>query len=84
MSGNVWEWTRSLWGVDFRTATYKYPYAPADPGQEDVDAPPKVLRVLRGGAFNGSHGRAAFRNRFTPEGDYRFIGFRLVFSRLRN
>ena len=28
MSGNVWEWTRSLWGEDFGKPAFTYPYEP--------------------------------------------------------
>jgi formylglycine-generating enzyme required for sulfatase activity len=38
MSGNVWEWTRSLWGEELSTA-YMYPYNPADVEREAFDAP---------------------------------------------
>ncbi|MCH8961593.1 MAG: SUMF1/EgtB/PvdO family nonheme iron enzyme, partial [Bacteroidetes bacterium] len=50
MSGNVWEWTRSLWGEKPLEPSYPYPYNPHD-GREDEEAPDKVLRVLRGGSF---------------------------------
>jgi formylglycine-generating enzyme required for sulfatase activity len=84
MSGNVWGWTRSLWGTNFKTPTHMYPYAPAEANREDVDAPDDVLRVLRGGSFSSPVDflRAAGRGRVTPvyRGDY--VGFRLVFTRL--
>ncbi|WP_143309412.1 SUMF1/EgtB/PvdO family nonheme iron enzyme, partial [Candidatus Entotheonella palauensis] len=51
MAGNVWEWTRSLWGEDGGQPSFVYPYDVAD-GREDLLAPDGVLRVLRGGAFH--------------------------------
>ena len=79
LSGNVWEWTRSLWGRDVLEPAYRYPYQPAD-GREDVNAPRELLRVLRGGAFRYSHGgvRCAYRYRSHPFYWYRLIGFRVV------
>ena len=53
LSGNVWEWTRSLWGRRYAEAEFKYPYVPQD-GREALDAPVDVIRVLRGGAFDGN------------------------------
>lgn len=53
MAGNVWEWTRSLWGEDWRTPTFNYPYNPSD-GREDFNASDEIRRVLRGGAFRDS------------------------------
>ncbi len=58
MAGNVWEWTRSLWGEDWDEPEFEYPYNPAD-GREDEDAPPAVLRVLRGGSFFRSRSYAS-------------------------
>lgn len=66
MSGNCWEWTRSLWG--------DYPYP-----KTHLDAP-RELRVLRGGGFNLSRRRirCAFRSRDFPVILSRYIGFRVV------
>jgi formylglycine-generating enzyme required for sulfatase activity len=72
MSGNVWEWTRSLWGN-------KYPYDPKD-GRENLEAPTNVGRVIRGGSFsaNASAVRCAYRNwRYPLYRDWG-RGFRLV------
>jgi iron(II)-dependent oxidoreductase len=77
MSGNVREWTCSLWG--------EYPY-PDDPKKrrrrEDLNA--KGGRVLRGGAFGyGPNGlRCAARGRFFPVSRYDDLGFRVVVSPL--
>jgi formylglycine-generating enzyme required for sulfatase activity len=62
MAGNVWEWTRSLWGDDVATPRFTYPYV-LDDGREDVKAPDHIRRVLRGGAFgsNHRHVRCAYR-----------------------
>ncbi len=66
MSGNVWEWTRSLFK--------EYPYQ-TDDGREQLDAPNSEYRVLRGGAFdlNDWYVRCAYRLRFDP--GYRVSGF---------
>jgi formylglycine-generating enzyme required for sulfatase activity len=64
LSGNVWEWTRSLWGKEWDKPHYRYPYKPLD-GRENVKAPREWRRVLRGGAFFYAAGfsRCAGRNR---------------------
>jgi formylglycine-generating enzyme required for sulfatase activity/energy-coupling factor transporter ATP-binding protein EcfA2 len=79
MAGNVWEWTRSLWGEDSRQARFTYPYAPDD-GREDMDAPDDILRVLRGGAFDDVHRdvRCARRYRFDPDDWFSGFGIRVV------
>jgi formylglycine-generating enzyme required for sulfatase activity len=81
MSGNVWEWTRSLWGRDGMTADFRYPYDPAD-GREDLAAPPDVLRVVRGGSFADPPFVAAAHVRFRNYPDDRgcTIGFRIALS----
>jgi formylglycine-generating enzyme required for sulfatase activity len=86
MAGNVFEWTRSLWGEDDLRLSFKYPYDPTD-GREDLDAPGVVLRVFRGGSFfpderfiHAKLVRCAFRFGALPYNFYRFLGFRVVVS----
>ena len=71
LSGNVWEWTRSL--------RRDYPYDPGD-GRENLGVGGD--RVLRGGAFGDSvRGvRCAYRYRGYPNYRSRFRGFRVVAS----
>jgi formylglycine-generating enzyme required for sulfatase activity len=86
MSGNVWEWTRSLWGADWYTPAFAYPYSSDDREREDLRAADSILRVLRGGSFDsgGDALRAAYRNWLFPDLRYSNIGFRVVSSRLRS
>ncbi|MEP7010681.1 MAG: SUMF1/EgtB/PvdO family nonheme iron enzyme [Acidobacteriota bacterium] len=69
LAGNVWEWTRSVWGEKFN-----YPPVKGD-GRED--------RVLRGGAFNDLpwFARCAVRHRYAPADRNGSVGFRIVVSR---
>jgi formylglycine-generating enzyme required for sulfatase activity len=89
MSGNVWEWTRSIFGrwdrkksevVDLR----KYPYLP-DENHEKVVKDNDLLRCVRGGAFHNVSDdvRCALRGWYSPDYRLRFNGFRvgLFFSR---
>jgi formylglycine-generating enzyme required for sulfatase activity len=69
MSGNLWEWTRSV---------YKdYPYDPKD-GREELDS--KDWRVLRGGSWSYLPGllRASFRGLYNPDNSYVSVGFRVA------
>jgi iron(II)-dependent oxidoreductase len=79
MAGNVWEWTRSLWGKEWDKPEYGYPYHSND-ARENEAAPNEVMRLLRGGSFiNLSDlARCAFRDRFRPGNRYLIIGFRVV------
>jgi len=73
LSGNVWEWTRSLYR--------DYPYDPGD-GREDMGAGRDVARVLRGGAFynEARSVRCAARYRSPPNSHWTRNGFRVVAS----
>ena len=81
MSGNVWEWTRSLWGQHAVTPDFGYPYKPSVQ-REDLAASDDVRRVLRGGSLGGAerHVRAAARSRDGPGGRLLDVGFRVVVS----
>ncbi|MGH8584848.1 MAG: formylglycine-generating enzyme family protein, partial [Gammaproteobacteria bacterium] len=78
--GNVWEWTRSLWGKDSRRPDFAYPYEPHDPNRERFKAGNDVLRVVRGGSWSYFQviARCASRLRFPPVDRHDFIGFRVV------
>ena len=69
MSGNVWEWTSSLYRP--------YPYR-TDDGREDLTAADR--RVVRGGSFDDLEGlvRCAVRFGNGPNVLFRSLGFRLV------
>jgi formylglycine-generating enzyme required for sulfatase activity len=75
--GNVWEWTRSLWGSDWQKPDFHYPYDPKDPGREALDDARR--RVVRGGSFsydlNGA--RCAYRVGGYPVDWLNNCGFRL-------
>lgn len=77
--GNAVIWTSSLWGMDIHEPEYTYPYDRAD-GREEAEAPPGVLRVVRGSSW--SYGlvfsRAASRSRLHPVSRYNMLGFRLA------
>jgi formylglycine-generating enzyme required for sulfatase activity len=81
LSGNVWEWTRSLWGKDFRVPRFRYPYESVGT-RENLSAPDDVLRVVRGGSFFSSVNlvRAAFREWYDPVNRFDGLGFRVVVS----
>jgi formylglycine-generating enzyme required for sulfatase activity len=72
MSGNVWEWTRSLEGG--------YPYPEEEGRRAREDRLASGLRVWRGGScINISRlSRCAYRNRDDPAHRYRRVGFRVV------
>jgi iron(II)-dependent oxidoreductase len=80
MAGNLWEWTRSLWGKEFGDPEFAYPYNPDDAKREDPDAGDNVYRVVRGGSWNNHRdlARCAFRSRNQPGVRDDDIGFRVV------
>ncbi|MCU0465966.1 MAG: SUMF1/EgtB/PvdO family nonheme iron enzyme [Anaerolineae bacterium] len=68
LSGNVWEWTASLYEP--------YPYVGDGSRERDADA----RRVLRGGSWirDQDPARVAYRNHFFPYARYNNFGFRLL------
>jgi formylglycine-generating enzyme required for sulfatase activity len=79
VAGNVWEWTRSLWGKSPYKPDFKYPYKPDD-GRENQKADHNNLRVLRGGSWRDLKGYACCVSRFGtfPDGSGDNVGFRVV------
>lgn len=69
MSGNVWEWTSSLFEP--------YPYDPTD-GREDLTK--RGARIVRGGAWMYSHrlARCSAREGNPPDAHLPAIGFRIA------
>ena len=80
MTGNVWEWMRSLWGPGSFEMEWPYPYDPFKPGCEDLFAGKHIRRILRGGSWSSSaaNARCAARSRGDPVYFSDGIGFRLV------
>jgi len=79
MSGNAWNWLRSLWGTDEKSPSFGYPYR-FDDGREDLSAGADVLRGMRGGAFTVEPARAlsTFRDGVPPTSRDDADGFRVV------
>jgi len=77
MSGNVWEWTLSLWGREGSKTDFRYPYRPDD-GREDMAV--EGRRIIRGGSWASPriHARAAFRGMADPRTRNSMIGFRVA------
>ncbi|MGH8068220.1 MAG: SUMF1/EgtB/PvdO family nonheme iron enzyme [Candidatus Entotheonellia bacterium] len=73
MNQTVSEWTRTLWGKTAPEPAYRYPYDPAD-GRENLQAPDRVLRVLRGAGLWHCAARGATR----PIHRSHDVGFRVV------
>ena len=72
LSGNIWEWTRSL--------LKDYPYNPKDGREATMDLVSR--HVLRGGAFNSpqNFARCAYRFDYNHIDGNDYIGFRVVVS----
>jgi formylglycine-generating enzyme required for sulfatase activity len=87
MLGNVQEWTRTIWGTDFKEDSYSYPYpdsheVEAD-GREKLDPDinwPNLYRVHRGGSFRDDQAqlRGSARNRELAESATTDLGFRVA------
>ncbi len=81
LSGNVWEWTTTIWGATLQNPDFTYPYK-ADDGREDVGST-NVRRALRGGSWfnNRNNARAAYRDFNFPHDRSSDIGFRVAVVR---
>ncbi len=79
MSGNVFEWTRSLWGKE-KKPEFVYPYTNRMTEREALTASGIVRRVLRGGSWDyfEDNARPAYRLRYQPSFRSSYIGFRLA------
>jgi formylglycine-generating enzyme required for sulfatase activity len=79
MVGDVWEWTRSKWGMNLSRPDFGYPYDAGD-GRELMEG--QELRVVRGGAWLDIQllARCAFRSGGFPTFFEDYLGFRLVLS----
>jgi formylglycine-generating enzyme required for sulfatase activity len=79
LAGNVWEWTRSLWGTDWRKPAFVYPYDARDLKREDLDA-----RTMSGGSCGAARGQSSGRRplrlrlRLLPGSRFGALGFRVV------
>ncbi|MGD8902181.1 MAG: SUMF1/EgtB/PvdO family nonheme iron enzyme [Anaerolineae bacterium] len=79
MSGNVWEWTLTLWGEDREKPDFVYPYASKD-GREDQAAGDTFFRIIRGGSFKDDKAgvRSACRDLDPPCYSLNNLGFRVA------
>lgn len=91
MSGNVWEWVNTAYGIDHNgdydfadqgETLYAYPYTPND-GREIRSGDETAVRVLRGGSWyvtSPDFLRAAIRVRQSPDYGQMYYGFRCARS----
>lgn len=81
VAGNVWEWTRSMWGGFVAEPEFGYPYDARDGREGSLE---EFMRrvVLRGGAFFSAAQkvRCAYRSRNLPDLRNKNIGFRVVIA----
>lgn len=78
-SGNVWEWTRSLWRINRSQPFFGYPYDPED-GRENLEARRGEFRIVRGGSFySPAHSiRCARWYGYGPDECAENVGFRVA------
>ena len=78
LTGNVWEWTTTIWGKDSRKTDYPYPYD-ANDGREDLEDG-QSRRILRGGSWYNLQNLAYCSSRIKrhPTARVNLNGFRVV------
>jgi len=82
LSGNVWEWTSTMWGEDGASPEFAYPYDSAD-GRENAEPAAgayREYRICRGGSFSDAPDRVAAtaRARYVASSRNANRGFRVV------
>jgi formylglycine-generating enzyme required for sulfatase activity len=84
MSGNIWEWTTTLWGNDRDTPTYVYPYNSLD-GRENERADEEFFRIIRGGSYKDDIKgvRSACRDLDPPHYSLSNLGFRVFVAPIK-
>lgn len=84
MSGNIWEWTITLWGDNRDTPSFVYPYLSQD-GRENQDAGEGFFRVIRGGSYKDDLKgvRSACRDIDPPHYSLSNMGFRVFVAPIR-
>lgn len=77
MAGNVFEWTLSKWGNNWKELQFGYPYRPEN-GCEDTAG--SGARVMRGGSWFNPYREAlcAYRSRYLAGSRASSIGFRAL------
>ncbi len=85
LSGNVWEWTLTMWGRDKDVPDFTYPYPPPPQPDGRHDPPPagttyREYRICRGGSFRDKPERLRCSSRARVMADSRNArrGFRVV------
>jgi formylglycine-generating enzyme required for sulfatase activity len=80
LSGNVWEWTISLWGPFGDQPEFEYPYTDRREERENIFAGNEVARVFRGGSWynHNSDARRSNRDDNNPYNRNSNYGFRVV------
>jgi formylglycine-generating enzyme required for sulfatase activity len=81
LSGNIWEWTTTVWGESVQRPTFGYPYVAGDGREELGNA--LARRVVRGGSwlYDQIGARSAYRYFNHPASRLLNAGFRVVVRR---
>ena len=79
MIGNAWEWTSTLWGSDWKSPDFAYPYR-ADDGREEEETEKIAHRVFRGGSYDEDVAqlRCSARRWYAPDHADKTRGFRVA------